>query len=152
MSGQKGHDLFLNDLVCKRTQQHNYFTQPNCRILIATTTLMQLRATYIMHATKNKCNYHCERVHPHQKTSLSKTSGPLLGFHIGSIFTGKITPVGKVREIFRGQGCCQAAINALFTLSNVHSIDFFLQISRQFQDKETSLKLLSSSPIQFFLA
>ena len=36
-------------------------------------------------------------------------------------FAGKTTPAGKVREIFTGQGCRRAAINAAFTLSNVHS-------------------------------
>ena len=41
------------------------------------------------------------------------------------LFTGKTTPAGKVREIFTGQGCRRAAINAAFTLGNVHSNDPF---------------------------
>ena len=38
---------------------------------------------------------------------------------------GKTTPAGKVREIFNGQGCRRAAISSAFTLTNVHSNDFF---------------------------
>ena len=43
------------------------------------------------------------------------------------LFTGKTTPAGKVREIFTGQVCRRAAINAAFSLSNVHSNDSFLK-------------------------
>ena len=43
------------------------------------------------------------------------------------LFTGKTTPAGKVRDIFTGQVCRRAAINAAFSLSNVHSNDSFLK-------------------------
>ena len=53
--------------------------------------------------------------------------GVIVGNKI-KIFTGKTTPAGKVREIFTGQGCRRAAVNAAFILSNVHSNDSFLNI------------------------
>ena len=41
------------------------------------------------------------------------------------VLAGKSTPAGKVREIFLKQTCPREALNAAFTLSNVHSEDFF---------------------------
>ena len=40
------------------------------------------------------------------------------------VLAGKSTPAGKVREIFLKQTCRREALNAAFTLSNVHSEDF----------------------------
>ena len=44
------------------------------------------------------------------------------------LFTGKTTPAGKVRDIFTGQVCRRAAINAAFSLSNVHRGDFLRSV------------------------